>query len=134
VEPATATAPEAELTQPAPAVVRGTVQPADFIPVAEESGLIEPIGRWVLEHACRQAAKWYHARPDAAPLSMSVNLSAVQLENRSLADVVATTLRGCSLDPGCLSLEITESVMLGQSDGLSDALEFAQGDRRAAGA
>jgi diguanylate cyclase (GGDEF)-like protein/PAS domain S-box-containing protein len=103
--------------------LRGTVQPADFVPVAEESGLIEPIGRWVLEHACRQAAKWYHARPDAAPLSMSVNLSAVQLENRSLADVVATTLRGCSLDPGCLSLEITESVMLGQSDGLSDALD-----------
>jgi diguanylate cyclase (GGDEF)-like protein/PAS domain S-box-containing protein len=103
--------------------LRGTVQPADFIPVAEENGLIEPIGRWVLEHACRQAAKWYHARPDAAPLSVSVNLSAVQLENRCLADVVATTLRGCSLDPCCLTLEITESVMLGQSDGLSEALE-----------
>ena len=103
--------------------LRGTVQPLDFIPVAEENGLIEPIGRWVLEHACRQAVRWYHARPDAAPLTMSVNLSAVQLENHGLAEIVATTLRGSSLDPACLTLEITESVLLQEAEGLSDALE-----------
>ena len=47
---------------------RGRIPPIDFIPVAEENGLIEPIGRWVLEHACRQAARWYRERPDAAPI------------------------------------------------------------------
>jgi diguanylate cyclase (GGDEF)-like protein/PAS domain S-box-containing protein len=101
---------------------RGLVSPVDFIPVAEGNGLIEPIGRWVLEHACRQAATWYHTRPDQAPLTMSVNLSAVQLASRTLADVVATTLRGTGLEPSCLTLEITESVMV-EAGGLTDALD-----------
>ena len=91
--------------------------------MAEENGLIEPIGRWVLDNACRQAARWYRERPDAAPISMSVNLSAVQIANRGLAETVAGALRGAGLDPSCLSLEITESVMLGDADGLTDALD-----------
>ncbi len=103
--------------------VRGRIAPADFIPVAEENGLIEPIGRWVLDHACRQAAVWYHARPDEPPISMSVNLSAVQVANRDLAKTVADSLRATGLDPACLSLEITESVLLAEAEGLSDALE-----------
>ena len=78
---------------------RGEIPPSEFIPIAEENGLIEPIGRWVLEQACRQAAEWYHARPDAAPLTMSVNLSAVQVTRRSLPDVVASVLRSTGLDP-----------------------------------
>jgi diguanylate cyclase (GGDEF)-like protein/PAS domain S-box-containing protein len=102
---------------------RGLVPPADFITVAEENGLIEPIGRWVLEHACRQAAAWYDARPDAAPLAISVNLSAVQLQNRSLAEIVAGELRGAGLDPSCLTLEITESVMVGEDEALTGALK-----------
>ena len=102
--------------------VRGRIPPIDFIPVAEENGLIEPIGRWVLEHACRQAARWYRDRPDSAPLSMSVNLSAVQIASRGLADTVSGALRGAGLDPSCLSLEITESVMLADADGLTEAL------------
>jgi hypothetical protein len=53
---------------------RGRIAPGDFISVAEENGLIDPIGRWVLDRACRQAAHWYRTRPDAAPISMSVNL------------------------------------------------------------
>ena len=61
---------------------QGQIAPSEFIPVAEENGLIEPIGRWVLEHACRQAARWYDERPDVAPIQMSVNLSAVQIANR----------------------------------------------------
>ena len=101
---------------------RGEIPPSEFIPIAEENGLIEPIGRWVLEQACRQAAVWYHARPDAAPLTMSVNLSAVQVTRRSLPDVVASVLRSTGLDPACLSLEITETVMVRDAEGLGEVL------------
>jgi diguanylate cyclase (GGDEF)-like protein/PAS domain S-box-containing protein len=92
---------------------RGRVPPLEFIPIAEENGLIEPIGRWVLEHACHQAAEWYRQRPDAAPISIAVNLSALQFENPTLPDTVATALRAAGLDPALLGLEITESVMMG---------------------
>jgi diguanylate cyclase (GGDEF)-like protein len=102
---------------------RGRIPPGDFIGVAEENGLIEPIGRWVLDRACRQAAHWYRMRPDAAPISMSVNLSAVQLGNRSLPEMVAEALRGAGLDPVCLSLELTESVMVVYADNLMETLE-----------
>ena len=101
---------------------RGRVPPLDFIPVAEESGLIEPIGRWVLEHACRQAAYWYRTRPDSPPVSMAVNLSAVQLENRALADTVSAALRGSGLDPACLSLELTETATVDDSENLAEVL------------
>jgi len=101
---------------------RGRIAPADFIPVAEENGLIEPIGRWVLEHACRQAAEWCRGRPDAAPLTMSVNLSAAQVANRALADTVSTALRVASLDPSILALELTESMLVGDNDELSETL------------
>ena len=102
---------------------RGRVGPADFIPVAEENGLIDPIGRWVLDRACRQAAHWYRTRPDSAPISMSVNLSAVQFRNRNLPETVADALRGANLDPVCLSLELTESVMVGYAESLMETLE-----------
>jgi diguanylate cyclase (GGDEF)-like protein/PAS domain S-box-containing protein len=102
---------------------RGRTSPTDFIPVAEENGLIEPIGRWVLDRACRQAARWYRDRPDSPPLSVAVNLSAVQVASRGLADRVASALQGAGLDPACLTLEITESVMLADADGLSETLE-----------
>jgi diguanylate cyclase (GGDEF)-like protein/PAS domain S-box-containing protein len=105
---------------------RGEVPPSEFIPIAEENGLIEPIGRWVLEHACRQAAQWYRDRPDAAPLSMSVNLSAVQVR-RSLPDVVRSVLRSTGLDPACLSLEITETVMVRDAEGLGEVLQALKG-------
>lgn len=101
---------------------RGRIAPSDFIPVAEENGLIEPIGRWVLDNACRQAARWYHQRPDAAPIWISVNLSAVQIGNRGMVDTVASALRASGLDAAYLSLEITESAMLGDADGLTDVL------------
>ncbi len=101
---------------------RGLVSPADFIPVAEDNGLIEPIGRWVLHRACRQAAQWYRERPDEPPISISVNLSAVQITARSLPDTVEAALRGSGLDPECLTLELTESVMVGDQDGLTETL------------
>ncbi len=102
---------------------RGRIAPGEFIPVAEENGLIEPIGRWVLERACRQAAAWHRERPDSAPISIAVNLSAVQVASRGLTDTVAGALRASGLDPVCLALEITESVMLADADGLSDVLD-----------
>ncbi|HUO72524.1 MAG TPA: EAL domain-containing protein [Solirubrobacteraceae bacterium] len=101
---------------------RGIVPPAEFIPIAEENGLIEPIGRWVLEEACRQASVWHRDRPDVAPVTISVNLSAIQVAKRGLADTVAEVLRATRLDPGALSLEITESVMLRDADALKDTL------------
>jgi diguanylate cyclase (GGDEF)-like protein/PAS domain S-box-containing protein len=101
---------------------RGEISPSEFIPIAEENGLIEPIGRWVLESACRQAAAWYASRPDSAPIAMSVNLSAVQVARRTLPDVVRSALSSTGLDPACLSLEITETVMVRDADGLTEVL------------
>jgi EAL domain-containing protein (putative c-di-GMP-specific phosphodiesterase class I) len=101
---------------------RGRISPADFIHVAEDNGLIEPIGRWVLERACRQGARWYRDRPDSPPISIAVNLSAVQVASPGLADSVASTLRATGLDPACLTLEITESILLDDAEGLSETL------------
>jgi diguanylate cyclase (GGDEF)-like protein/PAS domain S-box-containing protein len=101
---------------------RGEIPPSEFVPIAEENGLIEPIGRWVLERACRQAAQWYRARPDSAPIGISVNLSAVQVSRHTLPDVVRSVLRATGLDPACLSLEITETVMVRDAEGLGETL------------
>jgi diguanylate cyclase (GGDEF)-like protein/PAS domain S-box-containing protein len=101
---------------------RGPIPPDEFIPVAEENGLIEPIGRWVLERACRQAARWHRMQPDRAPIGIFVNLSAIQVVKRNLPDLVASALHGSGLDPASLSLEITETVMLGDADALIDTL------------
>jgi EAL domain-containing protein (putative c-di-GMP-specific phosphodiesterase class I) len=91
--------------------------------VAEENGLIEPIGRWVLEEACQQAAEWYHSRPDAPPVSMSVNLSPVQIVNPGFPDIVALALRSTGLDPACLHLELTETMMLREDEALMEILQ-----------
>jgi diguanylate cyclase (GGDEF)-like protein/PAS domain S-box-containing protein len=91
---------------------RGTISPADFIPVAEETGLIVPIGQWVLEEACRQARAWHQQYPSARHLVMSVNLSARQFQRASLVADVERTLRQTGIDPHCLKLEITESVLM----------------------
>ena len=89
---------------------RGLVPPAEFIPVAEETGLIVPIGRWVLEEACRQAREWQEHYPLDPPLVMCVNISARQLRHPSLAHDVAQVLQETGLDPRTLDLEITESM------------------------
>ncbi|MDP9457558.1 MAG: EAL domain-containing protein [Actinomycetota bacterium] len=91
---------------------QGLVSPARFIPVAEETGLIVPIGRWVLEEACRRAKEWQEHRPNGPPPLMSVNLSARQFEHPDLACDVARALGESGLDPGRLVLEITESVLM----------------------
>jgi diguanylate cyclase (GGDEF)-like protein len=101
---------------------RGLVQPADFIPVAEQSGLIVPIGRWVLEQACREAVRWSAAcAPDFRPY-VTVNLSPRQLSDPRLVDVVAAVLEETGLDPPQLGLEITESALFEEIDSPLDTL------------
>jgi diguanylate cyclase (GGDEF)-like protein len=89
---------------------RPTASPADFIPLAEETGLIVPIGEWVLRQACLEAAGW----PER--FRVSVNLSAAQFKGRSLVQTVVRALAASGLDPNRLELEITESVMLQDSE------------------
>ncbi len=95
---------------------RGLVPPLAFIPLAEETGLIGPIGRWVLETACRQAHAWRSAGPGGVPLVISVNLSARQFAQGDLVESVAEILAAAHLDPSSLELEITESVVMDQSE------------------
>jgi EAL domain-containing protein (putative c-di-GMP-specific phosphodiesterase class I) len=91
---------------------RGLVSPADFIPVAEETGLIVPLGLWVLREACRQMADWHDRFPQPAPPFVSVNLSTRQLLQANLVAEVAQALRDTGLDPASLKLEITETAIM----------------------
>jgi diguanylate cyclase (GGDEF)-like protein len=88
----------------------GRIPPKQFIPLAEETGLIIPIGTWVLDTACHQLRRWLDA--GVRDLTMSVNVSTVQFREEDLVSTVAQSLEGAGLDPGCLELEITESLML----------------------
>jgi diguanylate cyclase (GGDEF)-like protein/PAS domain S-box-containing protein len=101
--------------------VRGEIQPSEFIPLAEESGLIVPIGAWVLGEACWQALHWRRAAPREEPVRISVNLSVKQLQPRLVEDV-RRALAGAGTDPPTLQLEITESVLLGNGNGATDLL------------
>jgi len=94
---------------------RGLLGPVEFIPLAEETGLIIEIGRWVLDRACRQARQWQRTHATDA-LTMSVNLSARQLRDPHLLADVADTLRDSGLAPHCLVLEITESVLMDNTE------------------
>jgi diguanylate cyclase (GGDEF)-like protein/PAS domain S-box-containing protein len=91
---------------------RGLVPPVRFIPLAEELGLIIPIGRWVLDQACRQAARWMEAGVLARDVSVCVNVSARQLHDEALTQHVADALAVSGLDPTALVLEITETALV----------------------
>jgi EAL domain-containing protein (putative c-di-GMP-specific phosphodiesterase class I) len=88
----------------------GLLSPDRFIPIAEDSGLIVPIGDWVLKEACRQASAWRKA--GLPRMVMAVNLSAVQFRQGDLLAGVAQALASSGLDPGCLDLELTESILI----------------------
>jgi diguanylate cyclase (GGDEF)-like protein len=103
---------------------RGLVSPADFIPVAEETGLIVPIGQWVLNEACAQVRQWQLDSPSHRSLSLSVNLSARQVAQPDLLDRIKEALTNSKLNPHCLKLEITESVVMDNAE--AAALMFKQ--------
>jgi diguanylate cyclase (GGDEF)-like protein/PAS domain S-box-containing protein len=91
---------------------RGLVPPSEFIPVAEETDLIVPLGRWVLREACRQMAQWHRGFAVDPALTVSVNVSFRQLGDASLVDEVRKALRESGLPPGSLKLEMTESSIM----------------------
>jgi diguanylate cyclase (GGDEF)-like protein/PAS domain S-box-containing protein len=95
---------------------RGKVSPGEFIPLAEETGMIVPIGRWVLREACRQAKAWQEQWPATPPLAIAVNLSARQLQYPGIVDEVSAALAAADLDPPSLVLEITETAIMEQLD------------------
>src|SRR4029077_10720510 len=91
---------------------RGLVSPADFIPLAEETGLIVPLGSWVLKEACREVAGCPRSCPGTDALSLSVNVSARQLADANLSKTVHSALEDSGLHSETLSLEITESTVM----------------------
>jgi diguanylate cyclase (GGDEF)-like protein/PAS domain S-box-containing protein len=102
---------------------RGMIEPSHFIPLAEETGLIVPLGKWVLRDACRSTQEWTRAHPDQQPLSVSVNLSALQFSQHRLAEEVAATLDETGLAPKQLCLEITESVLMSDTPSTLKSLD-----------
>jgi EAL domain-containing protein (putative c-di-GMP-specific phosphodiesterase class I) len=103
------------------------VSPAEFIPLAEDVGLIVPIGQWVLEEACQQARLWQQRYPSDPPLVMSVNLSARQFQQPTLIEDIRRALDETGLDPGTLKLEITESVVMQKAESTIATLQELKG-------
>jgi diguanylate cyclase (GGDEF)-like protein/PAS domain S-box-containing protein len=101
---------------------RGLVMPLEFIGLAEETGLIVPIGAWVLETACVQVASWQAARPDDQPLSISVNVSPRQLAEPSFPEQLEQVLGHSGIRPGTLWLEITETTLMHDTESAGSAL------------
>ena len=91
---------------------RGRISPGEFIPLAEDTGLIVGIGEFVMQTALRQAQRWRQEHPDFSNLSMSLNLSARQLMMPELIDSVAEAIAGSGIDPGAVHMEITETVLM----------------------
>lgn len=90
----------------------GLVPPGEFLAVAEETGLIVSIGRWAIREACRQMTEWSRMFPSTPPLTMAVNISAKQFAQPNLVSEIMQVLRDTGLDPGCLKLELTESLTM----------------------
>ena len=95
---------------------RGTIAPAEFIPVAEETGQIVPLGRWVLAQACREVRVWQARLPEGRQVRVGVNVSAVQLAKSDICADVQKALDISEIDPGCLVIELTESVLMQNSE------------------
>jgi diguanylate cyclase (GGDEF)-like protein len=95
---------------------RGLIYPLEFIPLAEETGLIFAIGNWVLEESCRQIKAWQMQFPTSPPLKLSVNISSKELSQPDLAKRISDTLTETGLAANCLALEITESMILERTE------------------
>jgi len=102
---------------------RGYTPPLDFIPLAEENGLIVPLGWWVLEESCRQLALFQARFPRPKPLTMSVNISAKQFSQADLGQKLKELLQSSNIAPGSLELEITESVIMDRGEAAIGRLE-----------
>ena len=100
---------------------RGLVSPAEFIPVAEDSGLIVPIGQWVLREACRQTRAWLDA--GLSMRSIAVNVSAMEFRDEGFLENVFSSLTQTGLDPTSLELELTETVLMKRADSISSILK-----------
>lgn len=92
--------------------VRGVISPLEFIPIAESTGLIIPLGAWVLQEACRQLKSWQKDPGVASNLTVAVNFSSLQFAQAGLLDSIAGVLKDTGLDPHCLALEVTESTLV----------------------
>ncbi len=101
---------------------RGLVSPAEFLEVADETGLMLPIGRWCLREACEQLGRWGTERPDAGALTMSVNVSSRQLMHPQLVSYVREALEAGGLEPARLRIEITESVIMEHAEAAASRL------------
>jgi diguanylate cyclase (GGDEF)-like protein/PAS domain S-box-containing protein len=101
----------------------GPVLPTELIPVAEETGLIVPLGWWVLGEACRQMSQWQRSYPSDPPLTMSVNISSRQFLQVDLVPRLEQLMRETDLDPRCLKLEITESTIMHQPEAAAAMLQ-----------
>jgi EAL domain-containing protein (putative c-di-GMP-specific phosphodiesterase class I) len=101
----------------------GKVMPAEFVPLAEETGLIVPVGEFVLGEACRQARRWQEADPTRKLTSIHVNLSAVEVQDDWLIDRVNSAIQNAGIEPRQLVLEITESVLVKDADLIASKLE-----------
>ena len=95
---------------------RGFINPSDFIPLAEDTGLIVPIGQWILKRACQQLARWQWQSPANRHLFMSVNLSSKQISQPDLVDVIRETLEETNVEPRHIKLEITESAVMDNAE------------------
>ena len=100
---------------------RGLIAPASFIPLAETTGLILPIGEWVLRQACLQAKAWH--QPNGALLGMAVNVSGKQFIHSEFANTVKTILAETGLDPSCLNIEITEGVLMHKEKSIQELFD-----------
>ncbi|MDL5053733.1 sensor domain-containing phosphodiesterase [Oscillatoria laete-virens NRMC-F 0139] len=102
---------------------RGFVSPSEFITTSEETGLIIPLGAWVLRQACLQLQQWQTEFATYPPLTMSVNISSTQLSHPDFSEQVSQILQEVALEPGSLKLEITESVLMENADAAASLLE-----------
>lgn len=105
---------------------RGLISPVDFIPLAEETGLIVPLGEWILAEACRQLKVWQTRFPANPPLNMNVNLSVKQLADSGLVDGVRALLEETGIPPETLKLELTESSLMTDLESARDVLSKLQ--------